>query len=64
MKKTTWILSVLLLATTTNVFAQKTTKPNILFIAVDDFKPEIGAYGNTLIKTPNKIAWQRWGQYL
>ena len=53
MKKTTWILSVLLLATTINVFAQKTAKPNILFIAVDDFKPEIGAYGNTMVKTPN-----------
>lgn len=53
MKKTTWILSVLLLAATFNVFAQKTTKPNILFIAVDDYKPEAGAFGNTMIKTPN-----------
>ena len=53
MKKTTWILSVLLLATTINVFAQKTAKPNILFIAVDDFKTDIGAYGNTMVKTPN-----------
>ena len=28
-------------------------KPNILFIAVDDLKPELGCYGNKLIKTPN-----------
>lgn len=28
-------------------------KLNILFIAVDDLKPNIGVYGNTLIKTPN-----------
>lgn len=28
-------------------------KPNVLFIAVDDLRPEIGAYGNPLIKTPN-----------
>ncbi len=35
-----------------SVNAQK-SKPNILFIAVDDLKPELGAYGNKLIKTPN-----------
>ena len=35
------------------LFAQKTVKPNILFIAIDDLKPELGCYGNTLIKTPN-----------
>lgn len=29
------------------------SKPNILFIAIDDLKPLIGAYGNTLVKTPN-----------
>lgn len=28
-------------------------KPNILFIAVDDLRPEIGCYGNTIVKTPN-----------
>jgi len=28
-------------------------KPNILFIVVDDLKPELGCYGNTMIKTPN-----------
>ncbi len=28
-------------------------KPNVLFIAVDDLKPILGCYGNTLIKTPN-----------
>src|SRR5690606_36364454 len=26
---------------------------NVLFIAVDDLRPEIGAYGNPIIKTPN-----------
>ncbi|NCW88019.1 MAG: sulfatase, partial [Chitinophagia bacterium] len=33
--------------------AQKNKKPNILFIAVDDLKPELGCYGNKLIRTPN-----------
>ena len=44
-----------LLAISTVVFAQKkpTSKPNILFIAVDDLKPLLGCYGNTLVKTPN-----------
>ena len=27
--------------------------PNVLFIAVDDLRPEIGAYGATQIRTPN-----------
>ena len=27
--------------------------PNILFIAVDDLRPELGIYGNSVIKTPN-----------
>lgn len=34
------------------IFSQS-AKPNILFIAVDDLKPIIGAYGNSIIKTPN-----------
>ena len=33
--------------------AQTKAKPNILFIAVDDLKPILGAYGNKFIKTPN-----------
>ena len=28
-------------------------KPNILFIAVDDMRPELGCYGNQIVKTPN-----------
>ena len=28
-------------------------KPNVLFIAVDDLRPELSCYGNTVIKTPN-----------
>jgi iduronate 2-sulfatase len=53
MKKASWILSVLLSVAAMNIFAQKTSKPNILFIAVDDYKPIAGCYGNTLVKTPN-----------
>ena len=49
-------LSVLCLLVISNgIIAQqkKSNKPNILFIAVDDLKPILGCYGNTLIKTPN-----------
>jgi arylsulfatase A-like enzyme len=28
-------------------------RPNILFIAVDDLRPEFGAYGADYIKSPN-----------
>lgn len=42
-----------LLLTNTEGFTQQRSKPNILFIAIDDLKPELGCYGNTLIKTPN-----------
>ncbi|WP_082897013.1 sulfatase [Thalassotalea crassostreae] len=33
--------------------ADKKQQPNVLFIAVDDLRPLIGAYGNEQIKTPN-----------
>ncbi len=28
-------------------------RPNVLFIAVDDLRPEFGCYGNKIVKTPN-----------
>lgn len=33
--------------------AQNKVKPNVLFIAIDDLKPILGCYDNTLVKTPN-----------
>ncbi len=33
--------------------AASAEKPNVLFIAVDDMRPELGCYGNKVVKTPN-----------
>lgn len=33
--------------------SEHNSKPNVLFIAVDDLRPDLGAYGNTIIKTPH-----------
>ncbi len=42
---------------TSFVFAQvkplKQIRPNVLFIVVDDLRPELGCYGKTQIKSPN-----------
>jgi arylsulfatase A-like enzyme len=36
-----------------NEKASPPEKPNILFIAVDDLRPELGCFGNTIIRSPN-----------
>lgn len=57
-------LNLLLLSITIGFFSCKNeikpqeentveTRKNILFIAVDDLKPILGAYGNTVVKTPS-----------
>ena len=43
-------LSVLLISVSA---LHAATNPNVLFIAVDDLRPELGCYGNKLIKSPN-----------
>ena len=45
---------------TTSYLRAQTQKPNILFIAIDDLRPELGCYGNDIIHSPNidKLASQ------
>src|SRR5215831_2061234 len=43
---------MLYVATSHNVTAA-TTKPNVLFICVDDLKPLLGCYGDKSIRSPN-----------
>jgi iduronate 2-sulfatase len=43
--------------------AQPLSKPkyNVLFIMADDMRPELGTYGNKIIKTPNLDRLASWG---
>jgi arylsulfatase A-like enzyme len=47
------ILFLFVISNTAIAQKKQATKPNILFIAVDDLKPLLGCYGNTLVKSPN-----------
>ena len=44
-----------------SVIAQQKKKPNILFIAVDDLRAELGCYGSTIVKSPNIDALAKEG---
>lgn len=49
------LLILILAACATNPESSQVdkTRPNILFLAVDDLRPELGCYGSPIAKTPN-----------
>ena len=48
-----WFALISIEICTISCSLEKPENPNILFIAVDDLRTDLGCYGNTLIKTPN-----------
>jgi arylsulfatase A-like enzyme len=47
------LLFIALLPFLSEASQKQPKRPNVLFIAVDDLRPELGAYGNTLVKSPH-----------
>jgi len=47
------LVIIMLLLNVFSSIAQDKNKPNVLFIAIDDLKPILGCYGDSIVKTPN-----------
>jgi iduronate 2-sulfatase len=45
--------AILILSLFASLHEAAADKPNVLFIAIDDLRPDLGCYGNKEVKTPN-----------
>src|SRR5215211_2287561 len=52
---------VIVLTCISSAAPAQTTPPNVLFIAIDDLRPQLGCYGETQMKTPNIDALAKTG---
>ncbi len=50
---TTTLLNSLAILSALTAFAVGSEKPNVLFIAYDDLRPELGCYGSPTVQSPN-----------
>ena len=46
-------MTLIVVLVSTFVVADDAERPNVLFIMVDDLRPELGAYDHHVVKTPN-----------
>ena len=60
--KKQWIRMVAMLLWGSVTVAEKS--PNVLFISIDDLRPELGCYGNQKIQTPHIDALANEGMVL
>ena len=57
-----FILLFLLLACGVDEFSEESTShPNIIFISIDDLRPTLGAYGDSIVLSPNMDAFANEG---
>jgi len=47
------ILATIILSSSAMAADEATSRPNILFIAIDDLRPELGCYGSDIAVTPS-----------
>jgi iduronate 2-sulfatase len=55
------VLATYVFASAASFAAAQTTRPNVLFISVDDLRPQLGCYGQAQMKTPHMDALAKGG---